>query len=93
MADVRQELYVTEQDVEVVSKILKEAGGPFPIESEVGQDSGRITVSEEFAAWFQARKKRLQKFELQEKIENTEKNSENPKYIQRKSLGLNKLSI
>lgn len=75
MADVRQELYVTEQDVEVVSKILKEAGGPFPIESEVGQDSGRITVSEEFAAWFRARKKRLQKFELQEKIENTEKNS------------------
>lgn len=61
------ELKVTEQDVTIVSKILEENEEPFPIESEESQSSDHLNVSEEFMAWFQARKKRLQTRNLQEK--------------------------
>ena len=67
------ELKVTEQDVTIVSKILEENEEPFPIESEESQSSDHLNVSEEFMAWFQARKKRLQTRNLQEKTENIER--------------------
>lgn len=73
MENEGKELKVTEQDVAIVSKILEENEEPFPIESEESQSSDHLNVSEEFMAWFQARKKRLQTRNLQEKTENIER--------------------